>query len=319
MRMRLSRRALAGMAAVLVAIPLAAQEPVPVAPADPSEILELDESAGDRMTVAVGIGGRGPYRFLVDTGSERTVISRELAQSLGLQPGRSVIVHSMSEASRIETVVIPRLEVGRRSVSGIQAPAVSRHNLGAEGLLGVDSLRSQRVELDFVRRRMTIAPSQSPQAEWRDGAIVVTARRRFGHLMLVDAEFEGERVWVIVDTGAQVTVANNALRRRLERRGRIGPLQPIELVSVTGGVIHADYTVARRIRISDAEILNLPVAFAEVQPFRQLRLTDRPAILLGMDALQMFERASFDFATRRVRLLVPEEAALPVPTEVAAR
>ena len=319
MWMRVTRRALAGMAAALTAIPLVAQEAAPIAAAEESEILELDESAGDRMTVDVGIAGRGPYRFLVDTGSERTVISTELAQALGLPPGRTVIVHSMSEASRIETVVIPRLEVGRRSVDGIQAPVISRRNLGAEGLLGVDSLRKQRVELDFVRRQMTIAPSHSPQPEWREGAIVVTARRRLGHLMLVDASFEGERVWVIVDTGAQVTVANNALRRRLERRGRLGPLQRIELISVTGGTIHADYTVARRIRIADAEISNLPVAFAEVQPFRQLRLTDRPAILLGMDALQMFERASFDFATRRVRLLVPDEARLPAPTEVAAR
>lgn len=318
MRMRLTGRALAA-AAVLAAIPLAAREPAPVAPADAPETLDLDESDGDRMTVEVGIGGRGPYRFMVDTGSERTVISSELAEELRLLPGRTVIVHSMTEASRIETVVIPRLEVGRRSVSGIQAPAISRRTLGAEGLLGVDSLQSQRVELDFVRGEMTIAPSRAPESVWRDGAIVVTARRRLGHLMLVDASLDGERVWVIVDTGAQVTVANNALRRRLERRGRLGPVQPIHLVSVTGGTLTADYTVARSIRIADVEIANLPVAFAEVQPFRQLRLTDRPAILLGMDALQLFERASFDFASRRVRLLVPPHARLQAGTRVAAR
>ena len=37
-------------------------------------------------------------------------------------------------------------------------------------------------------------------------------------------------------------------------------------------------------------------------------LTDRPAILLGMDALRLFDRVSVDFANRRVRVLLPEES-----------
>ena len=36
-----------------------------------------------RMTVPVSLSGRGPYLFLDDTGSERTVISRELAHTVG--------------------------------------------------------------------------------------------------------------------------------------------------------------------------------------------------------------------------------------------
>ena len=79
----------------------------------------------------------------------------------------------------------------------------------------------------------------------------------------------------------------------------------MELISVTGGWINADFAIARKIRIGGAEISQLPVAFADVQPFRQLRLTERPAILLGMDALQLFERASVDFANREVRLQLP--------------
>ena len=37
-----------------------------------------------RMTVPVRLGGKGPFRFLIDTGSDRTAISRELAVALGL-------------------------------------------------------------------------------------------------------------------------------------------------------------------------------------------------------------------------------------------
>ena len=82
----------------------------------------------------------------------------------------------------------------------------------------------------------------------------------------------------------------------------------MHVVSVTGGEFTADYTLARQIRIGGANITNLPIAFADVHPFRQLGLMDRPAILLGMDALQLFDRVSVDFANRRVRLLLPDSS-----------
>jgi predicted aspartyl protease len=262
--------------------------------------------ATQRMTVPISIGGQGPYRFIVDTGSERTVVSRELAARLGLSSGAPVIVHSMTEVSRVETAIVPAMQIGRRRVLGIEAPLLGEGALGADGLLGVDSLAAQRVDLDFRTNEMTVTRSERRRERWEGDSIVVTARSRFGHLILVDAAFEGERVWVILDTGAQISIANEALRRRLARRGRLGPTVPIEVMSVTGGRRMVDYGVARRVRIGAAELANLPVGFADVDPFRKLGLLRRPAILLGMDALQLFERVSMDFATREVRLGMPE-------------
>ena len=288
--------------ALLSGLPAAAQEGMPAAPA-PAETVSVEADRTRRMTVPVSIGGSGPYGFIVDTGAERTAIARELAQALRLGPGRTATVASMTELSRIATAVIPSLEVGRRIVTDIHAPTLDRHHLGAEGLLGVDSLADQRVELDFVRNEMRVTPSRRAERRWPVDSIIVTGRRIMGHLVLVDAEFEGERVWVVVDTGSQITIANEALRRRLARRGRIGALNPVQLMSVTGGTMTAEYGTARQIRVGGADIRNLPVAFAEVRPFRQLQLTDRPAMLLGMDALRLFDRVSIDFPNRRVRLL----------------
>ena len=61
-------------------------------------------------------------------------------------------------------------------------------------------------------------------------------------------------------------------------------------------------------RIGGIDINNIPIAFADVHPFRQLQLLDRPAVLLGMDALRLFNRVSVDFANRRVRLLTPDSS-----------
>lgn len=310
------------VAALTSAAPATAQAPAPPASGEPrieiTETLDLSLDRTERMTVPVSIGGQGPYSFIVDTGAERTVIARELADRLGLDPGRTALVASMTETSRIDTVVIPALEVGQRTINEIHAPALARRNLGAEGMLGVDSLRSQRVDFDFVRQEMTVSPSRrAPERPWPRDTIIVTARSRYGHLMITDAWLDDQPIVVIVDTGSQVTVANRALRRRLERSRRLGPLRPIELISVTGGRLDAEYGQARRIRIGGAEIRNLPIAFADVHPFRQLRLSSRPAILLGMDALQLFDRVSVDFANRRVRLLMRDSSEVARDLRVA--
>jgi predicted aspartyl protease len=300
----------AGVASALVlAAPLRGQEQ-PTAPAAPPADETIDYRVVEtRMSVPVSIGAHGPFNFIVDTGSERTVVSEELARELALGPGRIATVHSMTEVSQIPTVIVSNLRVGQRTMEeDIHAPALSRSNLGALGILGVDTLQNQRVVFDFKRREMTVTPSQRSAGRWPEGTIVVTARSRFGRLMLVDAAVDGQRVWVIIDTGAQLTVGNSALRRALASRQRLGPTGEVRMISVTGGLFTAESMMARRIRIGGADIVNLPIAFADVHPFAALDLLDRPAILLGMDALGLFERVSVDFANRRVRLLTPESS-----------
>ncbi|HYJ81838.1 MAG TPA: retroviral-like aspartic protease family protein [Allosphingosinicella sp.] len=296
----LSAAAVAGIA------PAGGQEPPPAPPPAPDEagtVLGTDEDKWARMTVPVTIGRSGPYDFVVDTGAERTAIAEELARDLQLGLGNRARLHSMTEVSHIQTVLIPDLEVGGRRVRDIHAPALQRRYIGAEGILGVDSLQSQRVSFDFARQQMTVTNSNRREESWPADTIVVTARNRLGHLVLVDASVEGQKVWVILDTGAQTTVANNVLRRKLEQKGRLRATYPIMLQSVTGGQMAADQTVVKRIRLGGIDINDMPVAFADVHPFAQLGLSDRPALLLGMDALRLFERVSVDFPNRRVRLL----------------
>src|SRR5204862_1977741 len=141
----------------------------------------------------------------------------------------------------IATVVIPNLRIGNRSTEQIHAPALSRANLGATGILGVDTLQRQRVTFDFRRREMTVTPSRAREESWPDrNTVVVTGRSLYGRLVLVDASMDGQRIWVIVDTGSQVTVGNSALREALNRRNRLTRIGPIPMVSITGGVTAAD-------------------------------------------------------------------------------
>ncbi len=292
-------------------------QPAQEDPDSDSEILTYLTDQTNRMTVSVDIDGFGPFPFIVDTGAERTIVSSELAESLNLPSSGDVTLATVANIRRVPSVQIESMTVGRRTLTDIQAPALERHNMGAMGMLGVDSLRSQRVVFDFERQELTLSHSHLEDRSWPQGTIVVTGRTRLGRMVLTDAHVDSQRVRVIIDTGSQVTVGNMALRRRLEARGRLGRIGVMDLIGVTGDRVAAEYAITRRLRLGGLHINDMPIAFADFQLFDYLGLKDRPAILLGMDALRLFQKVSIDFANRKVRLLPGPSSALPAPVRLA--
>jgi predicted aspartyl protease len=285
------------------------QDPAMIAPEslDEGHLLELG-TIEQRLTVPVSVGAQGPYPFIIDTGAERSVVSRELAASLGLAAATPVMLTSMTGTRRVDTVLVPDLSIrsiGRRHT--VQAPALFARNIGAQGMLGIDTLADQKVSIDFEKSTMTVRPSVARKRfERRDpNEIVVRARSRFGQLIVTDAFYRGVRIQVVLDTGSQVTMGNGALRRRIGTRAP--KVQPVQLTGVTGDTWTADYTVVPDIKIGSIAFGAMPVAFADVAPFERFGLTQRPALLLGMDSLRSFRRVDIDFANREVRFLLPPE------------
>nr|WP_295370854.1 retroviral-like aspartic protease family protein [uncultured Sphingosinicella sp.] len=314
----LSRSALAALSLLSASASGQVADPAAAVPPEAVEDIGINEDGRDRMTVSTMIDGKGPYQFLIDTGAERTVISSELARRLVLDPGRRTRMHSMSGVGDVSTVVIPQLQVSKKPVFGIHAPALYKEHIGAEGMLGIDSLQSQRVTFDFERQTMSVTPSRRAAVRTEPNTIVVTARTRLGRLVLVDAQLDGQKLKVVLDTGSEVTIGNEALRQKLIGKKRMGQSLPIELVSVTGGKMQALYTRVKRVRLGGVLINDLPVAFAEVHPFRQLGLADEPALLLGMDALRLFDKVSVDFANRKVRFTHPDVSGVTLRTRMAS-
>jgi hypothetical protein len=75
-------------------------------------------------------------------------------------------------------------------------------------------------------------------------------------------------------------------------------------LSVTGRTLPADFTQIGRVRIGSVEIANLPVAFADAATFKQFGLARKPAILLGMQTLRLFEKVTIDFPRREIRFVM---------------
>jgi predicted aspartyl protease len=270
----------------------------------------------DRMTVPVRLSGAGPYRFLVDTGADRTAISRELVAKLKLESAGEAELHSVSGVSTIATARIHNLALTRTPETSVDAAVLESANIGADGIVGVDLLRSQRVQFDFEKQTMSIVPSATPDFSTEPGTIVVRARRKNGRLVVTDAVANGASLTVVLDTGSQVSIGNPALRRRLLGNNLVDVDRSVELESVTGDKIIGDYMIVREIMIGGIGLTNLAVVFTDAHTFKQLGLDKRPALLLGMNAIRAFKKVSIDFANRKFRVVLPEHSA--AETQVAA-
>jgi predicted aspartyl protease len=270
---------------------------------DPVDEIKAGRDTSDRMTVPVMVNGQGPFPFVIDTGADRTVISNELAAQLGLQPGEPVILNDTGGVGITPTAVIPKLGVGARELHDVNAPLLTASNLGAMGLLGIDALRDQRMVMDFHARRMTVEASK-PEHFGTD-VIVVQAHRRLGQLVLVDSSIGGEPIMVILDSGAQNSIGNFALRDLIAHE-MDGQGLPVEVISVAGHTTPARFAVMPRIRVGGISLHNVPIAFADLHTFSEFGLNDQPAILLGMDVLRHFDRVAVDFGRKEVSFRFPD-------------
>src|SRR5688572_31566439 len=67
-----------------------------------------------RVMTHVMVNGKGPFRFVIDTGASRSTLSPHLAKSLGLKHSVScdVMLNGVTGAAEVPTVAIDSIEVG---------------------------------------------------------------------------------------------------------------------------------------------------------------------------------------------------------------
>jgi hypothetical protein len=308
-----TRRNVAAWLTALALTPAAARAQAPVqtpavtdpsVPAAPMTVQAAEDEAA-RMTVPVMVNGKGPFPFVIDTGSNRTVISDTLALQLGLPQGEILQVSSATGIDPTPSAHIARLSVGRREMSDLLAPVLIRSNLGAAGMLGIDAVADQTITMNFKRGTMSIEPASRSDED--PNAIVVRGRSKYGQLILVDSEAEGVPLYVIIDTGGEMTIGNLKLRDTLRhRRAAAAAGALVEGIGVTGGRFEADVEMIQQVSVGHVDIRRLPIAYADMHAFDQFGLRDKPAMLLGMSTLRLFDRVWVDFKNRQVRFLLAD-------------
>jgi predicted aspartyl protease len=161
---RIVRRAWIGVALVDVTLSLAACNigaPSHVQfPADSSAgetSFTLAGPNGAALVVPVYINGRGPYHLILDTGATFTCVDTSVSQELGLPEKRGVLAFGVSVggSGRMHLAETDSLRVGNALVTDLPICTLdlqSMRILGAQGLLGLNFLKSFQLNIDFERR-----------------------------------------------------------------------------------------------------------------------------------------------------------------------
>jgi predicted aspartyl protease len=311
--------AIAAVSTVLVAQqtpPIA--PPTSVAPSAPLEELKLEEvkvTAPEPRYVAptlrdrigriwapVTIDGKGPLRLVLDTGASRSALTPAALNKLGIQPDldRMVLLRGTTGSARVPTVRVGQVEIGDLLAERQTMVVVDDAFGGADGVLATTALRDRRILADFRRDRIEITRSNGERAP--PGFTTLRIKLLDQHVPWVEAMVGGVRVKAVIDTGAQSTIGNLALRDALLAKRREVDAREEGVIGVTGDLQEGRSMAAPAIQLERIMVRRARINFVDLHIFQRWQLRDEPAMLLGMDVIGVLDTVILDYRRRELQV-----------------
>jgi aspartyl protease len=258
-----------------------------------------------RVMTHVMVNGKGPFRFVIDTGASRSTLAPHLAKALNLAPsvGRNVMLNGVTGAAEVFTVPVDTIEIGALRFEKQDLPVIFTSIMGnADGILGVAGFQDQRIDVDFKRDRVSVLTSNGKRPHY--SLVTQRAERNDNGLMIVDIRV-GRRIKAkaVIDTGAERTLGNLALQNEMNKHRR----KKREVVSAvvhgaTPDIADGDVQEIREATIGDMTLTNMEVIFADFHVFKLWGLHEQPAMLIGMDMLGVLDRLVIDYRRNEVSM-----------------
>jgi hypothetical protein len=265
-----------------------------------------------RVMTNVMVNGKGPFRFVIDTGASRSTLAPHLAKALNLQPsvGRNVMLNGVTGAAEVWTVPVDTIEIGALKFEQQNLPVIFTSIMGnADGILGVAGFQDQRIDVDFKRDRVSVLTSNGKRPHY--SMVTARAERNKNGLMIVDVRV-GRRIKAkaVIDTGAERTLGNLALQHEMNKNRR----QKREVVSAvvhgaTPDIADGDVQENKDATMGDMTLTNMEVIFADFHVFKLWGLNEQPAMLIGMDMLGVLDRLVIDYRRNEVSMYGERAAA----------
>jgi hypothetical protein len=197
-------------------------------------------------------------------------------------------------------VKVKTLEIGELLIEDSTLPIVADAFGGAQGVLGGAGLEDKRIVIEFRRDRIDIARSHGRPAP--PGFSVVPFKYRPADGMRVSAMVGSIKVTALIDTGAQMTVGNLALRAALARRqGGQGESEQ-GIVGVTEDIQQATSARIPSIVAGELIVRNASILFSDLYIFEHWKLQSQPAVLIGMDMLGILDTLVIDYKRRELQV-----------------
>jgi predicted aspartyl protease len=270
---------------VVAGVSAFSQPPVYSAP------LEITHS---RPYVMVMVNGKGPFRFVIDTGTGgQAFVTSELVDQLGLPAAGVIHLNDPSGQGgrKVPLVRIESLEVAGVQFKGVKA-AVHDFDFGdgsCQGLLGFVLFRNYLLTLDYPKRQMILAQGNLAPDEGRS---VLPFRMPDG-IPIVSVAIDGKAIDAQLDSGGAGLSVPQELTSRLKFSSNSASLGNAQSLStrfmVRGATLAADvrvgsYTFKRPfIEINPA----FPIANFGSVPMQNFALTfDQRNLLVRFEAEQ---------------------------------
>ena len=116
---------------------------------------------GQRIMVDVRINGNAEAKLLLDTGSDKTLISPRALQAAGVRitgPTTTAEVAGATGSGQMQFVFVDSLEVGEARVGRMSVGSQNLPVEGGDGVLGRDFLDQFNVSIDSAKGVVTLSP-----------------------------------------------------------------------------------------------------------------------------------------------------------------
>jgi predicted aspartyl protease len=254
-----------------------------------------------RIVVPVMVNGRGPFRFILDTGANATVISPHLANLLGLpvDTSRTVVMNGVTGGMIVPTASVDSIETHGLALEGQRLAVSDASGIGTDGVLGVDALWHKVVLVDFNSDSVRVYEASAHRPS--DALTRLPAKLRLGNLLMVDALVSTHKIKAIIDTGGQRTLGNPALYAMLGYRHETAARDAAaDVIGATNAKQPGERRIVHSVVMGDLRVANLVVTFGDFHIFKLWNLGSQPALVIGMDMIGTLGQFGVDYLRREV-------------------
>lgn len=273
------------------------------APSAVSKVSALTRDTRGRPTIEAEINGKGPFRMVVDTAAQTSLVTPMLVDELGLPAIGEMGIGGVAGQQQARLYGVDRFKTSLFDIADVGMLALPNATVTeARGIVGMEMFTQDRVVFDNAAERLTIEPSGAPAV----GFVPVVGRLGNSGLLEVPIEIDGVKFNALVDTGASVSVASGGALSALgwaENDPRLAPAGAIRGATQHGTTVLKG-TVGR-IRLGPVNFRDVPLVFVAGEP-SEAKESRAPDLILGSDLLNNLDAFALDFPKAELHVRIPQ-------------
>ncbi len=266
---------------------------------DINATLDTWVDAYGRPAARVMLNGKGPFSFMVDTGSTTTVLAQRHIAAVGAPITGMATVAGTTGMAETQVAQMDAIEVGAVKKRDVRVAVLPDEHLASiDGILGADVFAGKRIVFDIQGKSVKIESSRRPTRSTR-GTMMSNMNVRRGLLAEIEGRVGNVGAKLMLDTGAQNCIANAALSEALQQaHPRLERIEGMKVFGVTGHVLTGQVIALPRVELRAFSVKDASAVAVDAPIFDLWGLKDEPAMIVGVNLLSRLRSFSIDYGAK---------------------